>query len=281
MSSELDGLASRLNVAAACALASILFCAHAEADHGNEQPQLTDETAHTVPEGMHKLGLFTVEYGIVDGFQFGTSPPLWIPLFPNASLEWRFFWNDWLALSVEVHGAYLHTRTLQLFIDDLPTADIAVVPSAINSAWLLHEDVTLHFSPRFTWIFVDGQYDRGDFEGAAAVTNLQLTSTLEWRVSSLVALQLRGRYLVFQTATASGGATIQADEFTTVFGRAAAQSNVLDFPHAGQLVAATHLSWETFNLLVGAGFGNNVIPIINLVVQDRGLVPLLDLYWRF
>ena len=55
----------------------------------------------------------------------------------------------------------------------------------------------------------------------------------------------------------------------------------LDFPNAFQIVPSIQFSWETFNLRLGLGHGNIVVPTVNFVLPERTLVPDFAMYWRF
>lgn len=263
-------------------LAVILMVGEARADHDDPAgPQLTDDTAYTVPEGQLKVGLLTLEYGITDSVQVGTLPLLDLALFPNALVEWRFANESWGAVSVTAGVAYLHTRLLAAFVDDLPLADIFVAPIDLVGTFPVHDDWSVSVGSAFTGNYLSGTFDDDDFAGAASVSNLQLHSTIEWRMSSLVAMQLHARYLVFQSTGAAAEAEFMPDDFTTVRAAAVAESDVLDFPHAFLVTPRFHFSWRKFNLAAGVGYGNPIIPFVNFVLPDRAVVPELDFYWRW
>src|SRR5207302_11492813 len=44
--------------------------------------------------------------------------------------------------------------------------------------------------------------------------------------------------------------------------------------------AAMHLAERHFNLRLGVEYGNYHVPLLNLVTPDRGVMPMLDVYWR-
>jgi hypothetical protein len=230
---------------------------------------------------MHKIGMFSVEYGIADGLQMITWPFWWHVLAPSGGLEWRFINTPIYAMSLSATGLYVSSRPLQLIFDTLPTADLGIIPADLIGTWRLGEDWTLSFGNELTTVILSGDYDEDAFQGTAAVTNLQSHATVEWRVSRVVALQIHGRYLVFQTVRANTQVTVEPDDFTTITAAAAGKTDALDFPHAYQIVPGVHLSWETFNLTAGLGYGNFVIPAVNFVLPNRGVVPRLDIYWRF
>ncbi|MBW2459313.1 MAG: hypothetical protein JRI68_32775 [Deltaproteobacteria bacterium] len=254
----------------------------ATAWHDNpDQPQITDQNAYTLPAGQHKLGVLGVDYGIVDEFQIGTSFLAWSLLIPNATAEWRFAETSKFAFSGAVGAAYASTRPYTIAFEDWPVADLGIFPFELIGTFRMHQDWTWSVGAQFTTVLLSGEYDKNDFEGAAAVSNLQGHSTIEWRVNRRAALLLHGRYLVFQTVRAGATVTLEPDEYTTITASAAGESDLLNFPHAYQIIPAVQLSWDTVNLRLGVGYGNIIIPAINFVLPKRSLVPQLDLYWRF
>lgn len=158
---------------------------------------------------------------------------------------------------------------------------MAIIPVDLTGTFVLHDRWSLSFGSTFTGDYLSGTFDEDDFAGAAAVSNLQLHTTLEWRMSRLVAMQLHARYSVFQTTGAAVEAEVMPDDFTTIRAVAIAESDIFDFLHAFQVVPRFHFPWHKFNLAAGVGYGNPVIPFVNFVLPTRGLVPELDLYWRF
>jgi hypothetical protein len=272
----------KLLVALVLLLAALSVDAHAYNDD-DDKPQLTDRTAYTVPKGMHKIGVFSVEYGLTDDLQMITWQFWWHILAPNGGLEWRFIKTPLYSMSASITGLYVTTRPLTLIFEDLPIADLGIVPVDLIGTWRLGKESnwSLTWGNELTPVFLAGTFDDEAFQGAVNLTNLQSHATLEWRVSRVVALQLHGRYLVFQNARAATEIETKPDDFTTIRAGAVVKSDIFDFPHAFQLVPQVHLSWETFNLVLGLGYGNYIIPAINFYLPTRGVVPKIDLYWRF
>jgi len=44
---------------------------------------------------------------------------------------------------------------------------------------------------------------------------------------------------------------------------------------------AAHYARAHFNLRLGLDAGNYHLPIVNFVLPQRGVLPTLDMYWRF
>ena len=78
-----------------------------------------------------------------------------------------------------------------------------------------------------------------------------------------------------------GGGPCELDEFTTAELQAEGETSVLDLVDGSSLVFGALLSWQRFNLRLGASFGNYNIPGVNFVIAGRLIVPEIDMYWRF
>ena len=159
-------------------------------------------------------------------------------------------------------------------------ATFYILPVELVASWR-KGDWTLSPGAIFTKIAVSGEYDEDQFEGAVAVTNLQLYFTTEWRVSDSIALLLHLRWLAYQDTSAAGTLTLNPDPYTEVEVISDGSSDLLDYHRAASAVASIAFSWEVFNLRLGLGYGNYSIPLLNFVVPHKTPIPELDLYWRW
>jgi hypothetical protein len=150
---------------------------------------------------------------------------------------------------------------------------LTVVPFDLVGSWRINDRWSVSPGLVYTAVTLKGSYDPAELEGAAAVSNLQLVSTLEWRVSTVTAFVLHGRYLAFQNASGRVSSTLHPDKFTTVDLRAVASTDALDFPFAFSLVPSAVFSWDVFNLRLGLGYGNLSVPGVNLVLPNKTLIP--------
>jgi hypothetical protein len=263
-------------------LAAAFVCQDARAYHTFEQ-RIVDGTAYTLRKGDLRLGLFKEQYGILEPLTFGTYFWPWLVRVPNAHLKWRFWFEDPVALAILLGGFRFDTENLSRLDEHAGSAEITVVPLELFASYRFGDDFTLSGSSAYTEVRLSGNLSRDDFEGAAegAVDNLQLTSSLEWRVSRVTAIVLQGRYLVFQRSRGRGSFAFKPDEFSTIEGYGAAESDALDFKGTGSVVASAVFSWRTFNLRAGLGYGNINLGGVNFILPRKGLVPDFDLYWLF
>lgn len=262
----------------ACAVLGLARPAHAW-HTSDERP--TDHTAYTLPQGKVRVGLLDVDWGVIDQLMLSTYHPYLTVAFGNAGAKWRIYQGDVFAMSLRAHAFYLNAAVFQLFEDESASFDIAAVPVESTISLRLHEKFTWSFAHALTTVKVTGSFNEDDFRGAAAVTNLQVHTNLEYRVNELVALSVRGRYLVFQTAKAAANVTLRPDDFTTVEAAAAGGTDALDFPNVFSVLPAIHFSWRMFNLRTGVGYGSFNIPGINFMLPARTFLPELDMFWVF
>ena len=271
----------RLLVASAALLSVVCLGATASGYTDDDKP-ITDDTAYTLPQGKWRLGLFAAEVGLHDRLMASTYHPLWTIGVDNLGLKYKFVDTGRFAFSAASAVTYVTSRILLRDLDpDQAVFDLVVVPVEVTGSARLHRDWTLSFASVITPVILRGNIDTDAIQGAAAVTNLQLHSTLEWRVSKYVHLLLHGRYLVFQSTKVSATLTAQPDPFTTVVASAAAASNLLDFPHAFSVTPSIQLSFAMFNLRLGLGYGNFNVPAVNFMIPQRFVVPDFDFYWAF
>lgn len=241
---------------------------------------ITDGTAYTLPDKKIRVGLWKVQYGVIDPVTVGTYVLPWVILAPNAHAKWRFFGNEKLALSFGGGILYEDTTLLAFVEDEIGPAQILAMPFELMSSYRFDDRFTLSLGPLWTLIRVDGALSTENIEGAGqgAGDNFQASSTFEWRLSRVTALTLHGRYVFFQRQTLGGEATANPDDFTTVD---AVASGDEDYAFSGAYSVAVNVvfSWPIFNLRAGLGYGNYNIPALNFVLPDKRFFPELDLYW--
>lgn len=264
------------------ALCALLVATPARADHTPATP-ITEGTAYTREKGHFRLGLWKLQYGVFDSLTVGTYWPPYLALAPNLHAKWRFWRSDSLALSLQASFLTFDTSRFDSLEDQSASARVTITtfePTAsyrFNDAWSLSSGLV------FTNVRVEGALDEDAFQGAAdgAVSNGQLTASLEYRLTRVTALVLDARYLVAQRARATVAATVTPDAYTTVEAHGSASTSALDFPRAWSLVPSVALSWKHFYLRAGVGYGNWSLPLVNFVLPGKSVIPELDVSWFF
>jgi hypothetical protein len=272
----------RLTIPAVAMAIAIQLAGHrcpARAYHDDEQSVVID-TAHTLRENEWRLGIWRVDYGFLDEFYLGTHTLPWLVAMANLHARYRFLSDNDLELSVSLGLYWLDlkkTRYLSKPLKETSSdAVFVILPAELGGTYRFDEMFSLTVAPVFTAVALSGNYNADEFEGAGAVTNLQLTTTLEVRFTRVTALFAHARFLAYQHVRAD--TVLQLDDYTTAELHAGADINV---QNAWSLTLSSVFSWEMFNFRVGVGYGNFNVPPINFVLPLRLPYPELDLYWRF
>ncbi len=263
-------------------LGGLCCVAPAQAYHTKDQ-HVTDESAYTLRQKDFRVGIWKLQYGIIDQVTAGTYIWPWVFRVANLHAKWRYWHNDTWALSVFTGFYHFDTKSLEKVDEDTGNATIDVVPFELAASYRFDDRYTLSVAPVWTTVALKGDLESEDLKGAGegAVNNFQLTATFEWRVSRVTAFLFHGRYLVAQTAHAQGDIVLHPDEYTTVEVHASGKTDAIDFRKAGSLVLSSVFSWETFNLRTGLSFGHYNVPAVNFVIGTPLIIPELDLYWIF
>ncbi len=247
--------------------------------------RVTDESAYTLNRRELRIGLWKIEYGLLDSLTVGTYPLIWLFKVANLSAKYEYAFSPRWSVAARLSLARLDLQRLN---EESPPAALYTIPFELWGSHRLGDSVSLSAGAIFSKVGVSGATEGeaqdgvdNSLEGAAAVTNLQLAGTLEWRLTRVTALQLHGRWLAYQDTTASSTITLHPDEYTTVEVVAAAESDAVDVANAFSVVPSFVFSWQTFRLRLGLGYGNFNVPVINFVVPVRSVIPELDLYWRW
>jgi hypothetical protein len=265
-------------VAAAALTASVVLVARdGHAYHEGDQ-RIVDGTAYTLKRGTFDLGLFKQMWGPWDRLTLGTYLVPWVLRFANLDLKWRFYGGDPLSLSARIGFTRFVPKDVA---SGAGSAELGIVPFELLGSWRFDDRWTLSAGALYTVVTLKGSYDPAKLEGLAAVTNLQVLANLEYRLTRVTAFVLAGRYLAFQNAGGRASATLTPDAYTTIELESVANTSALDFPHAFSIVPSVVFSWKTFNLRLGLGYGNYSVPMVNLVLPNKTVVPDFDLYWVF
>lgn len=274
------GFSSWLGVSSFLLLSSVSGLA--AADHTSES-RITEQTAYTREQKHIRAGLFTAEGGVFDSLTVGTYWLPWAFVVPNLSVKWRPLFSDPVALAVKVSALTFNTKNVSFLDDTGASARLFIGTIEPFFSYRFNSKWTLSTSVPFTAVKVDGEVSDDSFQGAgaAAVSNLQVTLTGEYRLTSKTAFVLHGRYLVFQRTKAKVNTTIQADDYSTIEAHAAATTNALSFPHAFSVVPSVVFSWKHLYVRAGVGYGNWSVPVANLVLPKKTPVPDLDVAYYF
>lgn len=271
--------ASRMGAAAALL---VLARSGAAAAYHSDDDHITDDTAWTLkgPKNF-RLGLYKASATIADRVVLGTYLWPWLARAGNAFAKWRFLsigpWH-WAA-----EAGFFHLDTAS-FDGTGPNAPIFTIGTAtlVNSLELGDHQISNNLIG--TAVKLEGEVDADTLAGTAegGLSNLQYVAAYQYRVSRTFALVVTGRYQIFQVLGGQTSVTSSPDEYTSVeLVAAASDDHVVNFRQALSVVPAVAWSWQNFNLRLGLGYGNFNVPGINFMLEQRTLIPELDLYWTF
>ena len=262
----------------------VLACASPARAYHDERHRATDETAYTLEGGHVRLGLWKVQVGVFDFATIGTYTLPWAVLAATVHAKLRLIQKDPFALALQAGFAYFDSTRLRWLDASVGDAVVTAIPLEAFVSYRAGDGITLSSSAVYTEVGVDGNLRLAAFDGAAqgATDNVQLTATLELRLSRVIALIVHGRWLVVQRVASRGDATLHPDAFTTVdvHGNLSADDR-FQIRDAFSIVPAVHLSWGSLNMKFGLGYGNFNIPLVNFVLPQRTLIPEADLYFLF
>jgi len=268
-------------VAAGLAVLATLAAASTASAYHDEEHRATYQTAHTLNQGEWQIGLLTTEVGVLDELELGIDHLYYaLPIF-NAHAKVRLYRDgDW-AIAIRANIFYLDV-SLFWWVDSPTTRGWLVSwPIELVGSIPLADDFSLH--PFAALSLSSGKLEQtsDDYGGAAAANNFQIGASLEWRLSRVVALNLRFRFAPWVDVSAAGGGTIQVTPATSidVAASGALDTSEAEFAFSGLLAA--HFSWSWFNMRLGAGYGNFNLPGINFLFVQKSPIVELGLSARF
>ena len=268
-----------LTLAFACTLG---VPAHAYHEPGSEWVR---GSPYTLNGGELSLGLVDWDVGITDEVTVGTHPVLWVggPWFgnpvANAKLKVRDWFHDQFALSAMTSFAYLDGGRLATdLISKDADATLFVLDTRIDGAWRSNHTLTVGASIDFTYANLSGSRGFDSALGNAVENTLRLTGWGEWRLSRVVALKLNGRVLLFGSPP-TGRLQFRAASTVSVDARVSF-ANVAP-TGAWAVWPELEFSWQHVNLMFGAGYGYLAVPIVDVTLNQRGLLLTGDFFVRF
>lgn len=273
-----------MRAAAAALVLTAALCAapRARADH-DATHRATDDTAYTLEGGRLRIGLWKAQYGVFDFATVGTYTLPWAVLAATVHGKVRLIYEDPIAVALQVGFAYFDSARLRGLDRAAGSAVVTALPIEAYVSYRAGETLTLSGGAAYTEVGVDGTFASYAFDGAGrgATDNVQLIAAGELRLSRLLAFVVVGRWLLLQRARGTGQAVLYPDSFTTVVVNGGGSGSEFKLREAFSVVPSVHLSWGSFNLRAGVGYGNFNVPLVNFVMPERTLIPELDLFFVF
>lgn len=242
--------------------------------------RLLDFTAHNLDQGEFRLGLFSLDAGVLPWLSVGTDTLPWLAgvftpmVMPNAHVKLTPVDTKDITLSFQV-GLYTG-----LINSDDQSGAVMVVPVRVFASRDFGKDFSGHLELAYSTIEAFGDLEAESVEagGEAITRTFAFGGMVEYRFTRVTAFFIRGRYLPFVWPV-STNANSQPDEDTEISGDA--ELTIDDLKNTWAVLAGVAFSWENINLRLGAGYGDLFLPSLGVVLPLDFIVPEVDFYVRF
>jgi hypothetical protein len=268
------------------ALASTLLVSEVGFAYQEPGSERVDYTAYTLRARELSLGPFKAELGIFPELMVGTYVPTWFAFpvlhspIPTGYVKLRDPFRGPVAASFRATFVYIDADALasDLSENEGTNADLLVVPLelAVSARYTRKFSQSLELSYVFADAFAQ-QASGATIRGAGALSHLTLSTLFELRLTRVFALTLLGRLLLYQSAAhvraqfEQGSTSVDADLGVKALDRAVTAC----------AVPGVSFSWAHVNLELGLGYGAWWLPVVELPVPGRLLVPEGNIYVRF
>jgi hypothetical protein len=275
----------RLLVVGSLAAWTGLSPATARANH-TEKDRQTEVSAFTLQAQQAKLGLFKLEYGILDRWMVSTYTLPWI-LMPilqgpviNLGTKVRLLDLGDLHLAGKLSFFYANIHGIDASSVEDGSFRGTIIPIVAQGSYVFSKRWTA--SGELTWVQTIAHGDaespsESSVGGALGQSSFQTALSGEYRFDKHAALNLLVRFAPYvQPLQLTTDADVGTD--TAVVLQAEVES---DNQNAFLIQAGMTFSWGIWNLRAGVGYGNLFIPGPQLVTAVRTVIPDLDFYARF
>lgn len=256
--------------------------ARAYHERGSER---VNNTAYTLEAWELSLGLWRAQIGLLDELTIGTYVPTYFTYpflettVPTGFVKVRDWFDSDVAVALRAGFVFFDADTVskKLLDDANVQGGMVIFPLGAASSWRVSQRFTQSLELGYVFAAAGGSAQgEAEIEGGLLTENVTVTTLSEWRLSRVWALTLMGRILAYR-----GNAR--------VIGSIEEEGSKVDVDVGGRfekrvlfsVVPGVSLSFEYFNLEAGLGYGNLWLPIVELPLPGRSLVPEVDLFFRF
>lgn len=240
---------------------------------------------YTLAGGELSLGILRWDVGLSDELTVGTLPALWAvgpwlgsPI-PNAHLKVRDWYHGQVAVSASAGFLYLDGSELATrLVAENDAARLLVVQSELAGAFRSAHQYSAGLNLDLTYAAFRGRYGAQSLKGKAVEDSLRLDAWAEWRFTRVVAIRLNGRVLVYSKQPAST-VRLQPKPAVTVD----ADVSLANVAPVGAWAVwpQLELSGKNVNFMIGAGYGHLSVPVVDVMLNQRGLLVTADFFVRF
>ncbi|MCK6572387.1 hypothetical protein L6V77_14955 [Myxococcota bacterium] len=234
-----------------------------------EKRLASNYSAFALNDGETVIGLVSLSHAFTDRLEIGTIFLLDLVGAFNAAAKYTLYQDDRQAFAATVGAIYFDQDVSVFSSDDVRTTFLAL-PVGVSYSRDLVPDFSLHLAASYAYANLDVEY-KGDseeeaFDASGFGSGVSAKIAFEYDLARGDALYLEAEVPVLVTAQAeatSSGESSSDSETSTGFDRTSVTLSYI-------------LSWETFNLRLGAGYGPSIFD-----ADKKGFIPELDLFWRF
>jgi hypothetical protein len=235
-------------------------------------PRLDERTALMLGADRLKIGLLSIDYGIVERLSVGTDPPAWaarafLPvLVPNLHLKFSVLQRGPVSLALKGAGYFVALKD-----EGSASGTLTAFPLSLFASFRLQPRVWLHTEGTFNWVraWGAGQLSDSGLGGQVAAQAAQVGTILEVRLTRIFSVTAMGRYQPY-TGTLVFEGTGRLDPYTTVDVNGTAEPRIA---HPWQAVAGVAVLWRHVHLILGAGYGYYFVPGMDIAYPKRTFVP--------
>ncbi len=260
------------------------------------EERIIDGTAYTLDPGEVQIGFLRTGVGLpapryLSGLELSTYSLPWAAFLASSDVAGIAVVNAQLKANRQVAPKWTVALTVAALYGRISSDDasgsLLVVPLEAHVNYQLHRRLTLGALLQYTRVSAGGEgsgsdemteSDRYSFDAALRTNNTHAGITAELRIAGWLALIGEARVTKFGRIAAAGEGTYEVDANTTVevMGEASGAP-----PRWGAAVRGVlHWTLGPVNLRTGVSYGNYTMPMLNLAVPTKYVMPTLSLYVR-
>ena len=261
----------------ALAVTLALLCSAAASAADSPSQEL--RAGWTAGAGSGRVGVNELVVGAADWLDLSTDLLPYVVRAPNGEIRLGLLSTDRSAIRADF-GIY-HVpldRVGQLIGRDDWSGTVLSAPMSMNAAYDVGPGV-LSAALDYTHVSGEGRAGSTAESAVAAVSNLQVAGRMEFRIASHAHWWAHG----WVVAAADDVLQVRTEVELEDGARAEIVATQRSEGATGAWAATSgfRFSGGATNVVLGAGYGNFAVPGLNLILEHAGLIPEIELYWRW
>ncbi len=233
----------------------------------------------TAGAGRGRAGINEVVVGVADWLDFGIDVLPFFVAAPNGEVRMRLAEGDHGAVRVGVGVFRVDLeRVGNLFNQDDWEGEVFSIPISLTAAY---EAATGLLSAGIHYTVVTGSGSEGSTDASAVAidSTLQIEGRWETRIASHAHFWMNAWVVAVSEDVVQATTTVDLGDGATADVVVVQESDTAKNPWCA--TAGFRFVGGRTNLVLGAGYGNFAVPGLNLILNEPGLVPSAELYWRW